>query len=44
MPIHTYDHFIEPLLLTSLMMDHGVAISHKALRIPKVDNDYFEDI
>ena len=29
--------------LSSLMMDHGVAVSHKALRIPKVDNDYFED-
>lgn len=29
--------------LSSLMMEHGVAVSHKALRIPKVDNDYFED-
>jgi restriction system protein len=29
--------------LSTLMMDHGVAVSHKALRIPKVDNDYFED-
>jgi len=30
--------------LTSLMMDYGVATSHKALRIPKVDNDYFDDV
>jgi restriction system protein len=29
--------------LTSLMMEHGVATSHKALKIPKIDNDYFED-
>jgi len=35
---------VEGALLTSLMMDHGVAVSHKALRIPKVDNDYFEDV
>ena len=26
---------VEGALLTSLMMDHGVAVSHKALRIPK---------
>ena len=30
-------------MLASLMMDHGVAVSHKALRVPKVDSDYFED-
>lgn len=30
--------------LTALMMDHGVGVSHKALRIPKVDGDYFEDV
>ena len=29
--------------LSALMMDHGVGVSHKALRVPKVDNDYFED-
>lgn len=29
--------------LSSLMMEHGVAVSRKALQIPKVDNDYFED-
>jgi predicted nucleic acid-binding protein len=27
--------------LTELMIEHGVAVSHKALRVPKVDNDYF---
>jgi restriction system protein len=30
--------------LSALMMDHGVGASHKALRIPKVDGDYFEDV
>jgi len=35
---------VDGTMLTSLMMDHGVAVSHKALRIPKVDNDYFEDV
>jgi len=35
---------VDGAMLSSLMMDHGVAVSHKALRIPKVDNDYFEDV
>ena len=35
---------VDGTLLTALMMDHGVAVSHKPLRIPKVDNDYFEDV
>lgn len=29
--------------LSSLMMDNGVGVSHKALRVPKVDSDYFEE-
>jgi len=29
--------------LSTLMMDHGDGVSHKALRVPKVDNDYFEN-
>jgi restriction system protein len=29
--------------LSVLMMDHGVGVSHKALRVPKVDNDYFDE-
>ncbi|RYG18742.1 restriction endonuclease, partial [bacterium] len=29
--------------LTALMIEHGVGVSHKALRVPKVDNDYFEE-
>lgn len=29
--------------LTALMIDHAVAVSHKALRLPKVDHDYFEE-
>lgn len=30
--------------LSALMMDHGVGVSHKPLRIPKIDGDYFEDV
>jgi restriction system protein len=29
--------------LTALMMEHAVGVSHKALRVPKVDNDYFDE-
>lgn len=29
--------------LSALMMDHGVGVSHKSIRIPRVDGDYFED-
>lgn len=29
--------------LSGLMIDHGVGVSHKSLKIPKVDSDYFED-
>ena len=29
--------------LSVLMMDHGVGVSHKALQLPKIDNDYFEE-
>jgi restriction system protein len=29
--------------LAALMMDHRVGVSHKALHVPKVDNDYFEE-
>lgn len=29
--------------LTSLMIDHGVAVSHELVKIPKVDGDYFEE-
>jgi restriction system protein len=27
--------------LAVLMMDHGVGVSHRPLRVPRVDNDYF---
>lgn len=30
--------------LTALMIEHGVGVSHKALRVPKVDSDYFEEV
>lgn len=30
--------------LTNLMMDHGVGVSHKTLRVPRVESDYFEDV
>lgn len=29
--------------LTSLMIEHGVGVSHRTLKIPKVDSDYFEE-
>ncbi len=29
--------------LTELMMDFGVGVQHKAIRVPRVDSDYFED-
>jgi restriction system protein len=29
--------------LAELMIDNGVAVTHKALRVPKVDHDYFEE-
>ncbi len=29
--------------LAQLMIEHGVGVSHKLIRIPKVDSDYFED-
>lgn len=35
---------VDGVQLSTLMMDHGVGVSHKAIRIPKVDGDYFEDV
>lgn len=29
--------------LSALLMDHQVAVTHKALKIPRVDGDYFEE-
>jgi restriction system protein len=29
--------------LAALMIDNGVGVSHQALTVPKVDNDYFEE-
>jgi restriction system protein len=34
---------VDGALLTSLMIDHGVGVSHQAVQIPKVDSDFFED-
>jgi restriction system protein len=28
--------------LAELMIEHGVGVSHRTLRVPKVDIDYFE--
>lgn len=30
--------------LAALMIEHGVGVSHKALRVPKVDSDYFDEV
>jgi restriction system protein len=35
---------VDGAMLSNLMIDHGVAVSHKTLRIPKVDSDYFEEV
>jgi len=29
--------------LTELLMEHGVGVTHRAIKIPKIDNDYFEE-
>jgi restriction system protein len=29
--------------LAELMMDHGVGVTHKLIRVPRVDSDYFDD-
>jgi restriction system protein len=29
--------------LTSLMIEHGVGVTHRTVRVPKVDSDYFEE-
>lgn len=29
--------------LAALMIEHGVGVSHKALKIALVDNDYFDE-
>jgi restriction system protein len=28
--------------LASLMIEHGVGVSHKPIKVPQVDGDYFE--
>ena len=28
--------------LTALMIEHGVGVSHKDVKVPKVDSDYFD--
>ena len=54
MPVPTYDKFIEPVLRylgsipravmqSQLMIDHGVGVSHRAVKVPKLDSDYFEE-
>jgi restriction system protein len=34
---------VDGKLLAALMNDHGVGVSHKTLRIARLDGDYFED-
>jgi restriction system protein len=34
---------IDGARLTSLMIEHGVGVTHRAVQVPKVDSDYFED-
>lgn len=34
---------LQSVRLSALMIDNGVGVSHRALTVPKVDNDYFEE-
>ena len=34
---------IDGLRLADLMMEYGVGVSHRLVRIPKIDSDYFEE-
>jgi restriction system protein len=34
---------VDGKMLTRLMVEHEVGVTHKALRVPKVDADFFED-
>ncbi len=34
---------IDGARLTDLMMEYGVGVSHRTVRIPKIDSDYFEE-
>lgn len=34
---------IDGLRLADLMMEYGVGVSHRIVRIPKIDSDYFEE-
>jgi hypothetical protein len=29
--------------VANLMMEYGVGVSHRVIRIPKIDSDYFEE-
>lgn len=35
---------VDGVRLVSLMMEHGVGVTDKPLRMPKIDSDYFEEI
>jgi len=34
---------IDGARLASLMIEHGVGVSHKVVKVPKIDCDYFEE-
>lgn len=34
---------IDGAKLAELLMEHGVGVTHRAIKIPKIDNDYFEE-
>lgn len=33
---------IDGIWLTSLMLEHGIAVIHRVVRLPRIDRDYFE--
>jgi restriction system protein len=53
MAIQSFFEFINPARgsvvlidggrLAALMIEHGVGVTHKALRAPHVDSDYFDE-
>lgn len=50
MPIPTYDKFIDPIILidgerlTEFMIEFGVGVSHRLVKVPSIDRDYFEEV
>jgi len=44
MSIPTYDKFIDPLLRYLAQHEYGVGVSHRLVKVPGIDRDYFEEV